>query len=110
MSGSSLIDDLSLGDKRLALKLGNSEFDLIAAAKSSLLKGEFRLAPPIFGPVRSVVVVFKPLFMPLLMPMIEAVTRSRGRLCCWKLIDVVPEYGGGDPEQLPLALDDAAPR
>ena len=100
---------LSLGGSRLALKVGNSEFDLIAAAKSSLLKGEFRLVPPLFVPVRSTV-VFKPLFIPLLTPIIEAVPRSRGCLCCWKLIDIVPGYGGGDPEQLPLALDDAAPR
>ena len=110
MSGSSLIVALNLGERRLALKLGNSEFDLTAAAKSSLLKGELRLAPPLPAPVRSVVVCKTPLFVPLLMPIIETAPRSRGCLCCWKLIDAVPGCGGGDPEQLPLALDDATPR
>ena len=65
MSGSSLIVALNLGERRLALKLGNSELDLTAAAKISLLKGELLLAPPLPAPVRSVVVFKTPLFVPL---------------------------------------------
>ncbi len=60
MSGSSFMEALILGDNNVALMLGISVFDLIAAASNSLLKGELRLGPPLFGLVRSDVVVLIP--------------------------------------------------
>ena len=54
------MEALNLGDKRVALKFGMSEPVLMAAASISLLKGELRLAPPLFGRVRSDVAVLIP--------------------------------------------------
>ena len=52
MSGSSLIDALIRGDKRVALIFGISD--------PEKLKGELRLAPPLFGRALSDVAVLIP--------------------------------------------------
>ena len=54
------MEALILGDNKVALKFGISEPVLIAAASISLLKGESRLAPPLFGRARSDVAVLIP--------------------------------------------------
>ena len=65
------MEALILGDSSVALILGISVFDLIAAASSSVLKGELRFGPPLFGLVLSDVVV-----------LIPDAPRSRWCLCC----------------------------
>ena len=64
MSGSSLMEALILGDNKVALIFGISDPVLIAAASISLLKGEPRLGPPLFGRVRSDVAVLIPVWTP----------------------------------------------